>query len=84
MPGEIMITIANSLSLSKALVIQSILRGSGIEAFIPDELTAQNNWGMINAIGGIRIQIHPEDEQKAREILAGISENNSEEEEEES
>jgi hypothetical protein len=71
-----MITVANCLSLSEAHMIQSYLRGSGIDAFIPDELTVQNDWGLINAIGGIRIQVHPEDETEAKEIIAISKETN--------
>jgi hypothetical protein len=65
------ITLTTCSSLPEAHLIQSVLRGSGIEAFIPDELTVQNDWGLINAIGGIRVQVQPEDEADARNVLSG-------------
>ena len=56
-------------NLQEALLVQSILRGSGIEVFIPDEFTVQNDWGLINAIGGIRILIASDKLEEARQIL---------------
>ena len=62
-----------SQNLQDALMIQSILKGSDIEAFIPDEFTVQNDWGLINAIGGIRIMVQEKDLEAARNILGGGS-----------
>jgi len=64
-----MITIAVCNSLPEAYMIQSALRGSEIEAFLPDEMTAQNYWASIIAMGGIRVQVQDEDEQRAKSIL---------------
>jgi hypothetical protein len=52
-----MVTIGTCYSLPEAQVIQSQLEGSGIETFLPDELTVQNNWLWANAIGGVRVQV---------------------------
>ncbi len=62
-------TITKCQSLPEAQMIQSFLRGSGIESFIPDEFTVQNDWTLINAIGGIRVQVGLKDFQKAKEIF---------------
>jgi hypothetical protein len=45
------------------------LEGSGIEAFLPDETMAQMNWLYTNAIGGVRVQVHEDDLEAAREVL---------------
>ncbi len=65
-----MITIATRYSLDETLLLRSHLEGSGIPAFIPDEFMAQNAWTWITAIGGIRIQVPPEHEEAARELIA--------------
>jgi len=46
--------------------MQSLLLGSDIQAFLPDELAAQNTWG---AIDGVRVQVSDEDAERAEEIL---------------
>jgi Putative prokaryotic signal transducing protein len=66
-----MVTIRTCFSLPEAQVIQSHLLGSGIEAFLPDELTVQNYWLWTNAIGGVRVQVLEEDAERAEEILQG-------------
>lgn len=64
-------TVATCQSLVEAQMLQSLLGGSGIEAFLPDEFTAQSG-GLINALGGIRVQV-PEDKiTEAKEILAAM------------
>src|SRR5271155_5070637 len=64
-----MVTIRTCSTLPDAQVIQSQLKGSGIEAFLPDELTVQNYWLWTNAIGGVRVQILEEDVERAAEVL---------------
>ena len=49
--------------------MQSVLRGSGIDAFLPDEMTVQNNWMWSNAIGGVRVQVGEENAARAEELL---------------
>ena len=65
-----MVTIRTCSTLPEAQVIQSHLDGSGIEAFLPDELTVQNNWLWTNAIGGVRVQVLEEDVARAEEVLS--------------
>jgi hypothetical protein len=64
-----MVTVQICSYLPDAQVVQSHLRGSGIEAFLPDELTVQNDWLWTNAIGGIRVQVYDQDAQRALELL---------------
>jgi hypothetical protein len=63
-----MITVQNCSTLMEAEVTQSLLAGSGIKAFLPDEFTAQNIW---TAADGVRVQVNEEDADRAREILRG-------------
>ena len=74
-----MVTIRTCYSLPEAQVIQSHLEGSGIEAFLPDELTVQNDWLWANAIGGVRVQVLEEDAERAAEVLDGESVGNQKE-----
>ena len=64
-----MVTIRACTLLVDAQTMQSVLAGSGIESFLPDELTVQNNWMWSNAIGGVRLQVNEEDAARAEEIL---------------
>ncbi len=60
-----MTTIRTCSELEQAEVIKSVLAGSGVTAFLPEENSAL--WS--NAIGGIRVQVADEDAQRAEEIL---------------
>ncbi|MES2309561.1 MAG: DUF2007 domain-containing protein [Verrucomicrobiota bacterium] len=62
-------TVITCQNLIEAQMIQSLLQGSGIDAFIPDEFTVQNDWGLINAIGGIRLQVPDEMFERAKQII---------------
>jgi hypothetical protein len=62
-------TVQTCSTLPEAQVIQSLLGGSGIKAFLPDEYTIQNDWMLMNAIGGVRVQVADEDVARAMEIL---------------
>jgi hypothetical protein len=63
-------TVARVLWMHEADLLRARLEGGGIEVFIPDEgmATAQPLIG--NTLGGIRIQVCDEDEERALEILA--------------
>jgi Putative prokaryotic signal transducing protein len=74
-----MVTVCTCYTLPEAQVIQSQLEGSGIEAFLPDELTVQNYWLWSNAIGGVRVQVQEEDAKRATEVLEESSGANQEE-----
>jgi hypothetical protein len=74
-----MVTIRTCYSLPEAQLIQSHLEGSGIKAFLPDELTVQNDWLWTNAIGGVRVQVLEEDAERAAEVLNEASGGNQKE-----
>jgi hypothetical protein len=67
-----MITVAIRTTLSDAFLLKSYLEGSGVAAFVPDELSAQNNMIALTTTGGIRVQVAPEDEARARELVAAF------------
>ncbi len=64
-----MTTITKCGDLQQALLVKSILAGSGIEAFVPDELTAQNAPPYMWATGGIRVQVEDDQVEAARKVL---------------
>jgi uncharacterized protein with PIN domain len=64
-----MITVQTCSTLPEAQIVQSVLRGSGVQAFLPDEMTVQNNWMWTNAIGVFRVQVLEEDVERAAEVL---------------
>jgi hypothetical protein len=68
-----MTTITTCGDLQQALLVKSILEGSGIPAFVPDELTAQNAPPYMWATGGIRVQVEDAQAENARKVLASQS-----------
>jgi hypothetical protein len=64
-----MITVRICPTLPDAQVVQSLLEGSGIKSFLPDELTVQMYWLWANAIGGVRVQVSEDDVERAAEVL---------------
>ena len=70
-----MITIATLNSLNEAHLLRSMLESSEIPAFIPDENTAQADWTLINAMGGIRVQVPESFREEAKKIVADYNSN---------
>jgi hypothetical protein len=64
-----MVTLRTCAMLSEAQTMQSVLAGSAIESFLPDELTVQNNWMWTDAMGGVRLEVRQEDAARADELL---------------
>ncbi|MDQ8187952.1 DUF2007 domain-containing protein [Pelagicoccus sp. SDUM812002] len=65
-----MVTLVKFQSPDEAYLARMRLEGSGIEAFIADETMVSMNWLYSNAIGGIRLQVREEDQERAMEILS--------------
>ncbi|MBP6507947.1 MAG: DUF2007 domain-containing protein [Opitutaceae bacterium] len=65
-----MITIAECSTVDEALMIKSMLAGSGITAFVPDELTAQTAPPYVFAGSGVRVQVTEADAESALAFLA--------------
>jgi hypothetical protein len=63
------ITIAKYRDLSEAMFAKGLLDGAGIECFLADDNMTRMNWFYANALGGIRLQVRPEDAEEAARIL---------------
>jgi hypothetical protein len=63
----------NSAWLHDALFVKSLLESEGIDVQIPDEHTVGVHSLLANAIGGIRVLVRPEDQERAAEILTQLS-----------
>lgn len=56
--------------IDQALFMRSLLEGCGIQAFVPDEYTAQTDPVIfMGSMNSIRVQVNDEDAEQAREIL---------------
>ena len=64
-----MTTITHCSSVSEAMLTKSLLEGSGIRAWVPDEMTAQLAPQLLFAGSGVRVQVEDEDAEKARSVL---------------
>jgi len=68
-------TIATCQQLIEAQILQATLGGSGIKAYLPEELTAQTSGNAYNyAMGGLRVLVEEEEDvDAARTILADFN-----------
>ncbi len=55
------------------IVARSALEAADIPCFLRDENTVRMDWGVSNAIGGMRLQVMQQDEESAREVLNGLA-----------
>jgi hypothetical protein len=62
-------TIARFASVPEAHLAKNRLAEEGIPAFLADELTINVAWQLSNALGGVKLQVRPEDKELALEIL---------------
>jgi hypothetical protein len=64
-----MTTVVHCSSVSEAMLKKSLLEGSGIHAWVPDELTSQLAPHFLFAGSGVRVQVEDEDADQARRVL---------------
>jgi hypothetical protein len=62
-------TIRRYRDLSEALIAHSALESSGVESFVQDANFVRLDWGVSNAIGGIRLQVSEADVETAEAVL---------------
>lgn len=62
-------TVAILSDLNEAQLLKSMLESEGLSPFLPDENTIQVDWLLLNAIGGVRIQVPPEQFPAAEVVL---------------
>ncbi|HEX8926137.1 MAG TPA: DUF2007 domain-containing protein [Terriglobales bacterium] len=65
-----LITIAKFRDTPEALLAKGALESAGIECFLGDDNVVRLDWFISNFIGGIKLRVHEEDEEAARQILA--------------
>jgi len=61
--------------LHEAQFLQSVLDAEGIESFIPDQYILGVDPLYVAALGGVRLLVHADDVERAREVLASASVN---------
>jgi hypothetical protein len=67
---QALVTLRYYRDLPEAQVAKSALESAGIFALLRDENTVRIDWGYSNAVGGIRLQVRPEDVSAAEEVLS--------------
>jgi hypothetical protein len=65
-----LVTLRRYRDLSEAIVYRSVLESAGIYCFLQDENFLRIDWGAAIALGGIRLQVRPDDTQAAEELLS--------------
>ena len=63
------VTITICGDVAEAQVVLSVLRASGVEAFIPDEHMAGLYSTAVLATNGVRVQVSASDAERARALL---------------
>jgi hypothetical protein len=64
-----LITIATFTNPLEAHIVRGRLEAENIETFVAHEHHIWANWFLSTALGGVKLQVNPEDAQRAREIL---------------
>ena len=64
-----LVTVGRFRDLPTAFLAKGRLDSAGIESFIGDENIVRMNWFISNLVGGIKLQVKPEDLETARQIL---------------
>ena len=62
-------TVASFREVYPAHLARGRLEAEGIRASVIDENIVRMNWALSQAVGGVKVQVHHEDLEKAREIL---------------
>jgi len=64
-----LITIATYTNPLEAHIVRGRLQAEGIETYVAHEHHIWANWFLSTALGGVKLQVRPEDAQQAQEIL---------------
>ena len=65
-----LVTVATFTTAPEAAIVAGKLEQQGITTHIADEAITTWAWQLSNAVGGVKVQVAREDEQRAREVLA--------------
>ena len=64
-----LVTISRFRDLPEALLAKGSLDSAGIESFLADDNMVRMNWLWSNFLGGVRLEVKPEDVETASEVL---------------
>lgn len=64
--------VATFTDLTQAQAARSALEAAEITAFLRDENTGSIDWGLMPALGGLRLEVESENAGRAREVLAEL------------
>ena len=70
--GDELVTVRTCVWGHEAEFFRSVLEGSGIEAFIPDEQMGTLRPHLFLGTGGVRLQVRAADEERARDVLDSV------------
>lgn len=65
-------TVATFTDLTQAQSARSALESAEIESFLQDEATGSLDWGLMPAMGGLRLQVRSAGAARAREVLDSL------------
>ena len=63
-------TIRQFRDLPEALLAKGLLESAGLTCFLADDNIVRMDWFISNFVGGIKLQVRPEDESAALDVLA--------------
>jgi hypothetical protein len=66
---EPMVTIRSFGDVMQAWLAKSNLESAGIECRLVDDNMVRLHWGLVNVLGGVKLQVNPEDADVAIEVL---------------
>ncbi|WP_339752062.1 DUF2007 domain-containing protein [uncultured Winogradskyella sp.] len=72
--SQTFVTVARFQYSSEAQIIKGRLEADGIEVFLRDNITIDTDPLVSNAIGGVKLKVLAQDENKAKDILKSIKE----------
>jgi hypothetical protein len=65
-----LVTVRRYRDVSEAIVARSVIQSAGIFCFLRDENLIRLDWQVSNFIGGMSLQVGPEDADEAEELLS--------------
>ena len=68
--GDVLVTVATFRDLPEALLAEGRLKAAGIDCCLADDNIVRLDWFLSNLMGGVKLQVAPEDAGKARAELA--------------
>ena len=71
--NETFVTIAKFTYSSEAQIVKGRLEADGIQVFLGDNFTVDTDPLVSNAIGGVKLKVYKEDEERARKVLSEIA-----------